>query len=87
MTDDLKLSKYKIILHEFLQFFVHGWNMDSLYAHVSPDVLPEFLGGRLSEEDAWDTSLEERIFKNDENFRNVNSNFITGGSLWCMGWK
>ncbi len=51
--------------------------MDSLYEHISPNILPEFLGGQLSEQDAWDHSLEERIFKNDENFRNINFNVIS----------
>lgn len=57
------------------RFFVHGWNMSSLYDYVNPSILPDFLGGDLSEEDAWDVELEERIFKNyDQDFRsNMNS--------------
>lgn len=51
------------------RFFVHGFENESLFKHISPDILPEFLGGKLSEEEAWDTSLEERIFKCDDNSR------------------
>lgn len=52
-----------------MQFFVHGWNMESLHDLVSPDILPSFLGGRLSDEEAWDETIEERVFKNEESFR------------------
>jgi len=41
-------------------------DMKSLHSHISPDILPEWLDGTLSEDVAYDVDLEERIYSREE---------------------
>ncbi|CAL8118244.1 unnamed protein product [Orchesella dallaii] len=50
------------------RFLVHGYDLDSLHSHVSPEILPDWLGGKLDDAEAFDTKLEELVFK-CENYR------------------
>lgn len=40
--------------------------MSYLHELVSPDKLPESLGGKVPENEAWQMGLEDSIFENEE---------------------
>jgi hypothetical protein len=43
------------------QFHVHS-DLDSLHEHFPPTILPDWLGGTLSHDEAMDKELMSRIF-------------------------
>ncbi|XP_021946295.1 clavesin-1 [Folsomia candida] len=48
------------------RFLMHGSNYSGLHEHISPKILPTWLGGELSDEDAIDTKLIQRIITQDD---------------------
>jgi hypothetical protein len=46
----------------------HHGNLKSLHEQFSPDILPDFFGGKLSEEEAFNNEFHEKVIHNDEQF-------------------
>jgi hypothetical protein len=49
-----------------LQVFFHGSDLSSLHEHISPEILPTWLGGKLSDEEAIDHDRIKRILESQE---------------------
>lgn len=49
------------------QIMIHG-SLESLHEHVPPEILPETLGGPLSDEEAFDSKFEQRIVDNEKHY-------------------
>jgi hypothetical protein len=46
--------------------FLHNDDLDALHEHVSPDILPEWLGGKLTDEEALDDEILQKFLKEVE---------------------
>ncbi|OXA60298.1 Clavesin-1 [Folsomia candida] len=56
----------KLTFLNIFLFLMHGSNYSGLHEHISPKILPTWLGGELSDEDAIDTKLIQRIITQDD---------------------
>jgi len=53
------------------RIFLHGSDEASLAATVPASILPDWLGGELTVEDCYDWELEERIYANEDHYRQL----------------
>ena len=58
-----------MLLSEKMRSRIHfHYNLESLHQHVSKNILPESLGGDLSENDAIDITLVDELLKEDATY-------------------
>jgi len=53
------------------RIFLHGSDETSLASTIPPSILPDWLGGELTVEDSYDWALEERIYANEDHYRQL----------------
>jgi len=51
------------------RIYLHGHDMSNLHKFLSPDILPEFLGGTLPETDFCEKDLASKILKREDFFQ------------------
>ncbi len=49
--------------------YIHSNDLESLHNHVPQEILPESLGGLISDDEAFDTDIEERILSREEYYQ------------------
>jgi hypothetical protein len=59
-----------------LQIFFHGHDLASVHRSINPSLLPNYLGGALSDNEFFDEDALSMLMKKDDHFIGMKEHFV-----------